>query len=792
MTLAAKGGGRSGLTRSESSRALRGFIAASGLWGVWGQSVGIGTAVFTGYALHLGADAAYIAMFTSVAYLLATAQLLVPLVGRRLRQRKRFIVGVGSLEILFRSSPPLVPLLFAPSMQLEALLVMVSLGLICGYSLSPFYNTWVANAVPENIRARFTSRQTILSTLVAMVAGFVVGRFIDSFEPADKQTGFDVVFAVGAIFGWLGYMMLSRAPYAAGEGEEEEEEEDQVDGLARLREPFRDSNFLRAVLFYGLWTFALGIAQPLYSVFMLDHLGISYTLISIFNAVFMATSIVGYRLWASLVDRFGSKPVLQILMLPATFLPLVWVWNAPGAYYFVPVALMLSGILFSGILVAVTPLLYGLVPAGGQRPYYLASWSATVNLMGAAGPLTGGLLVHALRDVSFQIEGFTFGHLQIVILLSSVARVVPVLMLGFVSDRSTISSRHLLSHLFHGNLLSYTFNTAVYNTARRAERRARAALGLGRSGSPLAIEQLIQALADASPVVRRSAARALGETGSPEATGSLVRELLDGESDIRSEAAEALGRLGDLGGIDPLLDALDDDDPRVRISAIRGLSEIGGTEARELLFWHFGERLDDPVAFPTLVDVLSHMGDHRVVRPTLQRLGRFRSPAVRLQLLNSVCHALGAGGEFYRLLSADEPRRASALTRILRRTSGSLSRSAALDAEVRADAREALERMRRAHDSENLEWMEESALQVAGVVRDGLSATGRRPYEVLSVYLVILALESFLSSEARLDMPEAREIFIVVCMSRIGTLVRELGSVETPRSEDDDLVEEDH
>lgn len=776
------------LTRGEVNRALRGFITASGLWGVWGQTVGIGTAVFTGYALHLGADASYIALFTSVAYLLAAAQLVVPALGRRLRHHKRYIVSVGMVEILFRSTPPLVPLLFAPDLQLEALLGLVGLGLLCGYSLSPFYTTWVANAVPENIRARFTSRQTIISTLVAMVAGFAVGRFIDSCDASDKQTGFNVVFAVGAVFGWLGYVALSRAPYAVGEGEDVEESSD---GPGSLLEPFRDRNFLRAVVFFGLWTFADGVSGPLYSVFMLEHLDISYTTISVFNAVYMVTSIAGYRLWASLVDRFGSKPVLQILMVPAALLPLVWVWNAPGAYYLVPVALFLSGILLSGILVAVTPLLYGLVPTGAKRPYYLASWSATVNLMGAMGPLVGGVLARVLQNVSFQVEGFGIGNLQIVFLFSAVARVAPVVLLGVVSDRSSISSRHLLSHLFRGNLLSYTFNTAVYNMASREDRRARAALALGRSGSPLAIQQLIQALADASPVVRRSAARALGETGSPEATESLVRELLDGASDIRSEAAEALGRLGDHGSIDPLIEALDDEDPRVRISAIRGLSEIGGSEVRELLFWYFGEHLDDTVTFPTLVDVLSHLGDHRVVRPTLHRLDRFRSAAIRLQLLNSVCHAVGAGGEFYRLLSLDASRRAPTLSRSIRRTSGALERSAALDVEVREQARDALERLRRAHDGENLEWMEESARQAAGTVRDGLSAAGRPPYEVLSIYLVILALESFLSCEARLDLPEAREIFIVVCLARIGALVRDLDAADLRSDDEDDHLQDE-
>ena len=52
--------------------------------------------------------------------------------------------------------------------------------------------------MPGNIRARFTSRQIIVSTLVAMLAGIGIGRFIDAFEGGDKQIGFDIVFSVGA------------------------------------------------------------------------------------------------------------------------------------------------------------------------------------------------------------------------------------------------------------------------------------------------------------------------------------------------------------------------------------------------------------------------------------------------------------------------------------------------------------------------------------------------------------------------------------------------------------------
>ena len=776
--------GADSLSRGEINRALRSFITASGMWGVWGQCVGIGTAVFTGFVLHLGGDGAYVALLTSVAYLLAVAQLLSPIIGRHVASHKRFVIASGFGEILFRSSIVLVPLLLAPALHLDAVLVLVSMGLLCGYAISPFYNTWIANTVPATSRARFTSRQTIISTVVAMVAGIAVGRFIDLFPAGQKQAGFTYVYAAGLVFGWMGYLALSRAPHPRAKPDEERP----LTGSARLLvEPFRDGNFRRAVLFYGLWTFSLGLAGPLYSVYMLQHLEISYTTISVLNAVFMVTSIGGYRLWAGLVDRFGSKPVLQILTVPSAAIPLLWVFNKAGAYYLVPVALVASGILISGIAVAITPLLYGLAPPGERRPYYLASWSASVNLLGALGPLLGSFLVRYLQNVEFEVAGYPLGNLQLIFVISAGARLIPIVLLQFVSDQSTVSSRRLLASLLRGNLLSYTYNAAVYNMASGENRRARAALALGRSGSPLAIEQLIQALADASPVVRRSAARALGETGSEAAGEHLTRELIDGESDIRPEAAEALGRLGHHSGIDPLIEAFDDADPRVRISAIRGLCEIGGTEVQELLFWYFGDRFD-PLTFPTLVDVLSQMGDHRIVKPTLQRLGHFRSPAVRLQLLNSVCRALGAEGEFYRLLSLEEERRATAISRKIKRAGSSLRRSAALDGSVREELGAVFERILRAYDNENVEWMAESVHQAAGIIRDGLIAEGRQPYEVLSIYLVILAIEDFLSGDGHEGLGAGEEIFLAVTLQSLAAPVRKL---EAPSMDAPSMDEEE-
>jgi len=756
------------LTRGQVTRALRAFIVASGFWGAWGQAVGIGNAVFTGYALYLGADESFISLITAVSYLLALTQLGAPLLGRWVQNKKRLIIGCGFGEILMRGLPAAIPFLFVSSLWPGAFMVLICLGLLCGYTLSPFYNTWVADTIPKDIRARFTSRQTIVSTLVAMIAGFAIGQFIDLFGEARQRDSFLIVIVAGSFFGWLGYLTLGRAPIPRSE------EAGEHHRPAMLLQPFRDPSFRRAVLFYGLWTFATGVGGPLYAVFMLEELHISYTTISIYNALFMLTSILGYQVWGGLVDRFGGKPVLQILMVPATLIPLIWIFNTPESYYLVPVAFVVSGIVYSGFQVAITPMLYELLPEDERRSFYLASWSATVNLIGALGPLATSYLALALHQVRWDFAGFTLGSLQLIFLISCVIRLLPLALLGTVRNSKAISSMHLVSQMLRGNLLSYAYNAAIYNLASAEERRARAALALGRSGNPLAIDELVQGLADASPKVRRSAAQALGESGSEKAADPLLRELMSDDSDIRSEAAEALGRLGMARSIDPLITALEDEDPRVRMSAIRGLSQIGGEEVQELLFWHFSSSFD-PRTFPTLVEVLGEMGDHRIIKPTLQHLEDFGSAAVRLQLLNSVCRAVGAESQFYRLLSYEPTRRVAELSKLLRRASSTLATSRSLDTEYRQELRRSFERLIQAYETENAEWMVEAVRQIAGTVRDAFSGTGQKPYELLPVYLVLLAVNYFLESPARADLPEAQEIFLTVCLERMADLIKEIG-----------------
>lgn len=751
------------LSYNATARALRTFIFSGGLWGAWGQVVGIGTAVFTGYVIWLGATDAQVAYFVSIGSFASLGQVVASLVAPRIRRKKLFVFCVGLFEMGLRFMVVLAPLLASGDQVVWFISAALGFALFCGHVVSPVYNDWMASLIPEDIRARFIGRRTMVNLLSGMVAAYAAGRYIDLFSDDVLYQAFVAAFALATAFGIAGYVNLMRVPFRG----------QAVNVPGNITAPFKDRPFLNLLIFSLLWHFALGISSPFYSVFMLRVLQIDYATVAVFNSLYMGSMVVGYRILGGLVDRFGGKAFLQILVPPCMITPVLWVFNRPDFYWFIPCAMVINGLLHSGILMSVNALLFGTLSEGRNKTTYFAAWSTVVNMTYAVAPLLGSALIGYLEPVQFIWFAVPVGNLQLSFLSTSIALIAPLLALTAVADRIQISPGELLGEIGRGNLLGYVYNSLVFDWTQSDQHRARAARQMGRSRSPMALDRLIQALDDASPEVRRRAAQGLGEARSARAIKPLLEELQDKESDIRSEAAEALGKIGQPEVMDPLLEALGDNDTRIRISAIRALSEMGGDEAKEVLFWKFADRFDRNT-FPTLADVLGVANDLRMVRPTLERLRRFKASAIRLQLLNSVCRALGARRRFYRLISLDDFARAERKDEMLRQTRRALRRTRTLDADVRKKIISALDEMRKVFDAGD----EDAFVQLVEDFEDYLEHNvDARAIDVLGVEAAsrvgasALAIRTYLQDPEPLESAEIRTLFLIVCLWCIGDAV---------------------
>ena len=766
-------------SKRETLKGLQRFLYTGAFWGAYGQIAVVTAPIFTGFALWLGLTEAHIATLASISALGGLIQPFSLLLTNRIQDKKRFIVGMGFLEIGLVMSVATIPLFVPPGARIPVLMAMVLLGTTMGHIVSPTFSGWFATMIPEDIRARYLSRRMTVVYIVSIGVGYGAGRLLDL---VPGYRGFSILFLFGFLTGVAGYLTITGIAFP-----KQMEKQQVLSVLQIVRTPLRNGSFAWFMLFYALWSFSAAVAQPFYSVFMLKTLSIQYSTVAIFNMLSMMMQILGYRFWGRIVDRYGGKPVLQVLMVPRIILPALWIFSTPGNYMFVlPAVMIVSGLIFSGLTVAVSPLLYSLLPEEDEKTAYFASWSFSNSIVAAIGPAVGGLLVSRLRSVHLGIgASWEIGHLQMMFLISAALMIVPALLLKRVIEIKASTPGYLLGQLRRGNPFAFAYNFYLFSRTAEESKRAQAARAMGRSRSPMAIEQLVVALDDLSPEVRSQAAKGLGETRNPDAVAPLIEKLHDEESDIRSEAAEALGKLRHHRGIDPLFAALNDADRRVRISAIRALAIIGGQEVRKRLFLAFCGPFDR-VTFPALVDALSRMGDLRIVRPTIERLRAYRSPVIRLQLLNALCRTLGAKDRFYKLLSYDELGRTQQIHHLLQQSRKRLSSIGLLDADRKAEVLRLMDQALEHFDLEQGTKMTDCLAEIAKRVEQAQVEPNfdpRIPWDQTPSARIgagLQAIGAFVRLGQTEEIVQEREIFLTVCLAQVVELMEKHENEQHP------------
>ncbi|MGI5818167.1 MAG: MFS transporter [Armatimonadota bacterium] len=644
----ANSGGGSSLSRQQTAHALRHFIIMGVLWAVYGPNAVISGPILSGYALKIGLSQAQIGFLASFVGLFGLWQLVSSQLTRPVRNKRRLCVALGVLEIT-AASLVISTVLLPEGVRFYAMAGLLTIAYLLGHTVNPNFNSWLANVLPADIRGSYTGRRMAFISIAAIVYLYAASRWLD-WRP--DMTGFLVVFAIGWVAGILGYVMMGLTPYP-----KTEPAEPQSMGGA-LTEPLRDRGYRSLALFMCTWLGAGMMSGAFYSVYMLDDLGLSYSQVAIYTNITLAAMVLSYPLWGIFVQRYGSRPVSQLTIWPYVAVIGLWLFiNPRTAIWLIPIQRALAGLCWSGTEIANSTLLYKLVPSGKENSSYFANWMGFVALGAAGGPFVGGMLRNALPETGVVIAGMQLAPLQVVFGLSSLLTLIPALLSLRLQETEATSPRYLLGQ-FRGNILGYAFNYALYHVGGLSEeRRVEAARGMGRSHTPLAVDKLVDALEDLSPRVRSEAARSLGETRREEAVEPLVGALHDDESDIRPEAAAALGKIGTSDSVDALIAALDDEDPRVRNSAALALGEIGGERAENALW----ERITTGFhksTFATLIDAASRLGDRRIIEPALAHLPKFRTPVLRMQIINAVCRVLGEPRHFYRLLMADRLTRA--------------------------------------------------------------------------------------------------------------------------------------
>ncbi|MBN1454828.1 MAG: MFS transporter [Methanomicrobia archaeon] len=352
-----------------------------------------GGAFLVAFALKLGASNLVIGLLAAIPPLAQLMQIPAVYLVERYRVRRAICAAATAVSRSFWLLIALIPFLFNPQIGLLVLLLGLLLYASFGAIGSSSWNSWMHDLVPHDRLGAFFSKRMSLATAIGIPLSLAAGLFVDyAWNVFDQNElySYSTLFFLGFLAGMLGVYFITTVP----EPRMLRPVEAQPSFLKTLLSPLRDGNFKKLVWFLSSWNFAVNLAAPFFTVYMLNRLGLQISVVIALLIVSQLMNLAFLRLWGNFADRFSNKSVLGVSGPLFMLCILAWTFTTlPGKYALTMPLLVLIHI-FMGISTAGVTLASGniglkLAPKG-QATAYLAASTLGNSLAAGIAPIIGG------------------------------------------------------------------------------------------------------------------------------------------------------------------------------------------------------------------------------------------------------------------------------------------------------------------------------------------------------------------------------------------------------------------
>ena len=436
--------------------------------------------VLVAYALMLGASSTVIGVLAAIPFL--TQLLQAPAVALLERVRSRRRVAIIGLFVARLALPLMAVLGFLPDRNVALLLLVIGETIHCGLNAVAgcAWNSWIRDLIPEQKLGLFFARRTIWATVLGIGGTGLAAAALQFGDPSGRGGGspmaFAAVYGLGFVSSLISTWHLSRVPEPPMPAPVQQRK------LGRLLlEPLRDPGFRNLIRFFASWQFAVNLAAPFFSVYMIRQLGTSAGFVLLMSIVSQAANIVVLRGWGRLSDRFTNKTVLSFaapaFILCIAAMALAGQIGPPGwTIAYLTLLHVLMGMTSAGVALASSAIGLKLAPRG-RATAYVATNALVTALAAGAAPLLGGLFATFFekRQLRLALEWrsptgaldlvtLSIGWWQFFFLISAAVGLYSLHRLASVREEGEVPRREMLQH--------------VLNVARRGVRNASTVAGL--------------------------------------------------------------------------------------------------------------------------------------------------------------------------------------------------------------------------------------------------------------------------------------------------------------------------
>jgi len=362
--------------------------------------------VLAAFALHLGAPNLVIGMLAAAPFWSQLIQAPTVSLVERVRRRRQICIAALAVGRLALAPLIVLPFLHQPAIALTVLIVAIAVHYGFNAVCTCSWNSWIRDLIPERELGAFTARRSSYVAAVTLIGSLVAGVALDRPQSLGGQ---DVVFAglyaAGFACGIMSTFKLASAPepMMAPPGPPMH--------LGRLlRLPLRDGNFRQLMIFLSSWQFAVNLATPFITVYLLRQLGFGLTFVLALSVVSQLSNLAVLRGWGVLSDRFSNKSVLAVaapsfIACIAALVVASQIENRLWAAAYLVVLHAFMGMASAGVGLASGNIALKLAPRGSATVYIAANSLITSAAAGAA-PILGGVFADffARRKLTLSLQ----------------------------------------------------------------------------------------------------------------------------------------------------------------------------------------------------------------------------------------------------------------------------------------------------------------------------------------------------------------------------------------------------
>ena len=360
------------------------------------------------FALKLGASNTIIGLLAAIPPLMQLIQIPSIYLVEKIRNRRAITVYTAALSRIFWLFIALIPFLFSGELGLSVLIIVLFLISAFGAVSASSWNSWMRDLIPQERLGAFFSKRMRLATGLGIILSFAAGYYIDYWKkyfPNYELHSYSILFTLGLLAGMIGIYFISTIPEPRMVPIQEK-----LNLFKLMMQPFRNVNFKNLIIFMGSWNFAVNLAAPFLTVYMLKRLQLDMFLIIAFSMLSQLISFLFFRIWGKFSDRYSNKSVLGVNGPLFMLCILAWTFTTMPEKYVLTIPLLIIIHIFMGISTAGVTLASGniglkLAPKG-QATAYLATNSLINSLAAGIAPIFGGKLADffAGRELSMSLK----------------------------------------------------------------------------------------------------------------------------------------------------------------------------------------------------------------------------------------------------------------------------------------------------------------------------------------------------------------------------------------------------